>query len=284
MIQRDHNQDKKHTERCVECKYTVFQILRKIYGKVDANYKLNVGVLPDDYKKNQYYMDILNIYKSLQDYRGHQLFIKSKTLPRCDFFIHEPGFILEFDESQHFTIPRKISLEQYPQNMSSGFNTRKWIELSNEINAKDNNPIYRDEQRAWYDSLRDLLPLVLGLEPTVRIIAKDFKWCSLNPDNPLDIERFKEILGNIPTAKRTVDTGDINMGKISANDELVSKLRGDRRERMTSICIPLPDKDQTNLIDLSGKIGTKKTELARMAIRFALYHPDFPETVKRAIE
>ena len=48
-----------------------------------------------------------------------------------------------------------------------------------EIRAYDNDPPYRDEQRAWYDTLRDFIPEMKGFLPTVRVFAKDLAWCSL---------------------------------------------------------------------------------------------------------
>jgi hypothetical protein len=27
-----------------------------------------------------------------------------------------------------------------------------------------------------------------------RVFMKDFQWCSLNPEKPLDVEKFKEIM------------------------------------------------------------------------------------------
>lgn len=130
----------------------------------------------------------------LQNYRGFKRFVRTKTLPRCDFFILNPGFILEFDESQHFTIPRKITLELYPENFKLGFNRERWIKLCKKINARDNDPPFRDEQRAWYDTLRDFLPALLGLKPTVRLFVRDFVWCSLDPDNPSDVKKFERFL------------------------------------------------------------------------------------------
>jgi len=70
------------------------------------------------------------------------------------------------------------------------------MRLCEKINAKDNDPPYRDEQRAWYDTLRDFLPSILGLNPTIRLYAKDFVWCSLNSDNPEDVEKFRRIIEN----------------------------------------------------------------------------------------
>jgi hypothetical protein len=105
----------------------------------------------------------------------------------------DSGFILEFDESQHFTSARKITLELYPD-LTLGFDRRKWIELCLSIDAKDNSPPYRDEQRAWYDTLRDFLPELADLKPTVRLFARDLRWCSLNPDKNTDVDYFRSLL------------------------------------------------------------------------------------------
>ena len=106
--------------------------------------------------------------------------------------------ILEFDESQHFTLPRKVALEHYPEELALGFDRKMWIDLCVRIDSKDSDPPYRDEQRAWYDTLRDFLPELEGLNPTARIFAKDFEWCNLDPSNPLDVEKFKSLLYRRP--------------------------------------------------------------------------------------
>ncbi len=181
-------------ERCKECKRTVERLLEKIYGEVEANYKLYVGAHPEDFEGTPCYSQLKKIYEALQNYRGFKEFIKAKALPNCDFFVPNPGIIVEFDESQHFTIPRKITLENYPDGIKLGFDKGKWIKLCEKIKARDDTPLYRDEQRAWYDTLRDFLPLIKGLRPTIRLFAKDFAWCSLDPESPSDVEKFKQIL------------------------------------------------------------------------------------------
>ena len=181
-------------ERCPQCKETIKRLLKKIYGKVEENYKFDVGTRAEDFKGSHYYNKLREIYEVLQSYRGFKEFVKAKTLPNCDFFIPNPGFIVEFDESQHFTSHRKIAIEHYPSDLRLGFNRERWSRLCEKINAKDNDPPYRDEQRAWYDTLRDFIPAILGLKPTVRLFAKDFVWCSLDPDDPKDVERFKRMI------------------------------------------------------------------------------------------
>jgi hypothetical protein len=182
----------KHNERCPKCKERVREFLERIYGDVQTNYRFYLGTRPMDFKNTPYYGKLLEIYRALQNYRGYKEFVKAKNIPRSDFFIPDPGFIVEFDESQHFTIPRKITLELYPE-IELGYDKTKWVMLCEKINAKDNHPIYRDEQRAWYDTLRDFLPLIKGLKPTVRVFAGDFVWCNLNPDNPSDLKKIESI-------------------------------------------------------------------------------------------
>lgn len=184
----------RHDERCPECKRTIEAMLRKIYGKIEVNYKFETGTKPEDYKDTSLYPKLKEIFFELQGYRGHKDFVRSQTLPHCDFFILNPGFIVEFDESQHFTACRKISLSKYPESLELGFEREKWIKLCEIFDAKDNDPPYRDEQRAWYDTLRDFIPAIKGLKPTVRLLSRDFRWCSLNPRISSDAERFKAIL------------------------------------------------------------------------------------------
>ena len=184
----------RHDERCSKCKKTVEAMLRNIYGRVLRNYRFELGTKPDDYRDYHFYKDIVVIFRILQNYRNHKDFVKEPKLPPCDFFLPEAGFIVEFDESQHFTFCRKLSLLEYPENLVVGFCLKKWINLCEVIDAKDNDPPYRDEQRAWYDTIRDFLPTTEGLKPTRRLFSRDFQWCSMNPENPYHLKIFKAIL------------------------------------------------------------------------------------------
>jgi len=187
---------KGHDERCPECKKAIEGMLKEIYGNVESNHKFEVSTNLEDYKDFPFYQKLKEILLELRKYRGYKEFVKAPTLPRCDFFVPNPGFIVEFDESQHFTLPRKISLQNYPQNPKLGFSLMKWIALCEKINAKDNDPPFRDEQRAWYDTLRDFLPELKGFEPAVRLYSKEIRWCSLNPEKPENIAKFRKLIEN----------------------------------------------------------------------------------------
>lgn len=211
-------------------------MLRKIYGEVICNFKFDSGVLPEDYIKTDFYQAIKDIFSSLKSYRGYDNFIRTSELPRVDFYIPNPGLIVEFDESQHFTSCRKETLLKYPNTLKKGFNANKWINLCKKINAKDNDPPFRDEQRAWYDTLRDFLPSIKQLKPTVRLYSKDFLWCSLNPEVKSDVKKFIMILeGEIslqeikvkedlnPTLARIVISGDWE-GDINTSKNILHKI------------------------------------------------------------
>jgi hypothetical protein len=86
---------------------------------------------------------------------------------------------VEFDEAQHFTRPRALALERYAASLNVGFSRQRWLQLCAELNRHDNSPPYRDEQRAWFDMLRDFAPACLGLQPVVRIYAGTAVWCHL---------------------------------------------------------------------------------------------------------
>jgi hypothetical protein len=183
-----------HYERCKECKERVYEILTALYGKVERNYNINLPLNENEMEKSLHYKNLMEIYSILQNYRGYSEFVRAKKLPNVDYYIKEHDFIVEFDESQHFTPLRKLALEKYPEELKIGFNKEKWINLCESINAKDNDPIYRDEQRAWYDTLRDFAPSILNLNPTIRLYSKGHIWCDLDANKEEDLEKFEKIL------------------------------------------------------------------------------------------
>ena len=117
------------------------------------------------------------VYNSLVKYRGKENFFKFGYKPQCDFVCEKRKMIIEYDEKQHFSLPRKISLETYKDEISLGFDANRWIENCEKIKAKDNDPHYRDEQRAFYDSVRDLAANQNGYR-LVRIKFNEFDLTS----------------------------------------------------------------------------------------------------------
>jgi hypothetical protein len=62
------------------------------------------------------------------------------------------------------------------------------------MNKHDNDPPFRDEQRAWYDVLRDVLPAEYDLGPTSRLLDREVAYCGLDPKNPHDLATFETLL------------------------------------------------------------------------------------------
>jgi hypothetical protein len=182
-----------HNERCRECKVRVRQLLEKIYGTVIPNYRIQLGTRPEELREHPRYSVLNEIYSALQNHRGFSEFVRAAYVD-VDFFLPEQKMIVEFDESQHFTEPRKIALSHYPSDLNNGFSRDTWMRHCDEIRAYDNDPPFRDEQRAWYDTLRDFIPEANGIRPTVRLFARDMAWCTLDPELSADIEKFRNLL------------------------------------------------------------------------------------------
>jgi hypothetical protein len=192
-----------HSGHCRACKERVCDLLTARYGECRVNVSLPWPARPDEYEHSAIGMSLQRIRAALGDLRGHRDFIKSVQVPPCDFYISNPPLIVEFDESQHFTLPRLVSLSLYPDDFKSGFSVARWQELCRQIDAHDAIPIDRDERRAWYDSLRDLVPAFHGFKPTVRLYAEEIAWCALDSASARDMEFFQLLLqGPAPAAIR----------------------------------------------------------------------------------
>ena len=104
------------------------------------------NVVEGNYKK---------LYEALSNYRGDTAFAKKGVTLRCDFVCENQKLIIEYDERQHFTEARRISLEAY-NDIPLSFDRSLWIHACQSVGAKDNAPYNRDETRAYYDSVRDI--------------------------------------------------------------------------------------------------------------------------------
>ena len=186
-----------HSEHCRACKERVRELLLANFGECRVGHRFPWPARPELYESTAIGATLKQIREALAAWRGHRNFIKSIHVPPCDFYVADPPFILEFDESQHFSRARGIALELYPKALPVKFSVARWRELCTEIDAVDDQPFDRDERRAWYDTLRDLVPIVHGFGPTVRLYQGDREWCGLDPVNSLDRAAFRALLGTI---------------------------------------------------------------------------------------
>jgi hypothetical protein len=183
-----------HSGHCRGCKEQARRLLAARYGDCHVSHSFPWPAKVQDYEHTAIGKTLWQIHTGLGDLRGYRDFSKSAQVPPCDYYISSPPFILEFDESQHFSHARLVSLMLYPAEFRAGFSISRWRELCLEINAQDDQPPDRDERRAWYDVLRDLVPTVHGFYPTVRLYAGEFAWCSLNSESAKDRDIFASIL------------------------------------------------------------------------------------------
>ena len=99
--------------------------------------------------------DYQPLYNALAAYRGNKGFAKKNVTLRCDFVCESRKLIIEYDERQHFSEARRISLLSY-QGIPMAYDRDLWIQACVDIQARDNQPADRDEIRAYYDSVRDI--------------------------------------------------------------------------------------------------------------------------------
>lgn len=191
-----------HSQHCRDCKLRVRELLAVLYGDCQVNHAFGWPSEPAAYRGTQVGETLACVFDSLCRHRGYENFIRTPKMPPCDYYVSRPGFIVEFDESQHFTEPRRVTLGCYTPDLPVGFDLGEWARLCEFWNCHDPTPQDRDERRAWYDCLRDLLPCHYGLEPTIRLYAGAFAWCSLRPDSPADRRRFESLIRGSQTADR----------------------------------------------------------------------------------
>ncbi len=144
--------DRLHSDHCRACKERVGELLTAIYGACRVNASFPWSSRPQDYDHTPIGELLQRIRAALATWRGHGDFIRAAIMPPCDFYVDDPPFILEFDESQHFARARLITLELYPETAELGFSVQRWRELCRTIAAVDDEPFDRDERRAWYDT------------------------------------------------------------------------------------------------------------------------------------
>lgn len=152
------------------------QIVARHWGMVETEKKFPTICVPDFNSLKTQDPSLGNILHAIQARRGIEVKGQFNRELAFDFYVPKVNLVIEFDERQHFTPLRAVSLLAYPDDVKLGFDRERWISLSEQIKAGDNSPIYRDEQRAFYDSIRDLCAPRFGLKPVVRIFEADVLW------------------------------------------------------------------------------------------------------------
>jgi hypothetical protein len=191
-------------------KQALFDLLKKLFGTVECEVEFPWLVVP---KTDELKEPVSSIFQPLQTMRGFSTFAGAGRSLRCDFYIPSQKMIVEYDERQHFTIQRAKTLELYLPDISLDFDRQEWIKSCNSIKATDPNPPYRDEQRAFYDSLRDILAAQNGYR-LVRFRQGDFDWTSHDAETKV-ISVFSTTVPVIPCASQSVEKSASEIRKIA---------------------------------------------------------------------
>lgn len=158
------------------------------------------------------------LYDALSSYRGDTTFAKKNITLRCDFVCESQKLIIEYDERQHFSEARRISLESY-RDIPVLYDRSLWIKACKDIGARDNAPVNRDEIRAYYDSIRDiacyehgykLLRIMHGqidfesddaTEQLSRLLTKALRNCTIDKSGVSDSASIEQHLKKAPFIK-----------------------------------------------------------------------------------
>ena len=168
---------KRHNQRCKECKVRIEELLIQIYGEVKPNHNLKIPAKSEDYTESIYSKDLDAIHKALQEHQGYKNFVRAKNyIAPVDFYVPEPGLIVEFDESQHFTALRKKALSLYPKDLKLGFDRDRWQDLCSIENQHDNHILPRLLVRR---DINLLSPYLVPTVPNQVAMVVVVLWCSL---------------------------------------------------------------------------------------------------------
>lgn len=164
--------------------------------------------------------DYENLYKALYEYCGDKDFWKKNVKLRCDFVCESEKLIIEYDERQHFSEARKVSLLAYPD-VPLYYDKQLWIRTCDEIKAKDKNPVNRDIVRAFYDSIREIESSKHGYK-LVRIMHGQIDFKSEGAE-----EKLRDLLNKKPVNIRNYYgnyRGGLKIGLYLQTDELKNKV------------------------------------------------------------
>jgi len=152
------------------------RILAERWGEVETERRFDNLCVPDLGDRASLDPVLRRVLEAIESHRGKQVQGRKGHRLAFDLYLPAARVGIEFDERQHFTPLRAAALRAYPADAPLGFDRKRWIALSEEIRAGDNSPEYRDEQRAFYDAIRDLGAPGIGLRPVVRVFEEDVKW------------------------------------------------------------------------------------------------------------
>ena len=191
-------------------------LLQKEIGILETEKQFDWLKTPEHRNLTNDYGEIIH---SLENYRNHKRFFKPNYKLSCDFVIEQKKIIIEYDERQHFTEARKLTLLKYPTGLEFYFSLEDWIKYCDKTKAKDNDPIDRDEKRAFYDSVRDIEAAKHGYK-LFRIKHGEFDWSNSNAkEYLLDLLKFSGKVKSEKTIKQS-ESNEYKIGRLVFTNEI----------------------------------------------------------------
>lgn len=138
----------------------------------------------------EYYDAVMALYTELEGVWENTTAKTDGYLTPDAYFPEPHHFIFEFDELQHFTQYREQTFQFYPTNIPLGYAPQKYCQFCQQHHtaalAKGPDRFRRRTadfpytngraaQRAFFDTFRDWLPPLHGLNPTVRLAEFEVK-------------------------------------------------------------------------------------------------------------
>ena len=221
----------------VSQKNAIQRLLQKYCGHIETEKKFEWLKTPN---QENLPIEYSHIVTALSEYRNQNGFQKSNYQLLCDIVIEDQKLIIEYDENQHFSKARQITLENYPPTIKLHFSKEAWIKACEKINAKDNSPIDRDEKRAFYDTVRDFEAYRNGYK-LVRIKHGDIDWETVGAEKHLmhivsvavkqnEIKMKHKIARLIVTGKQYDKNGNPNFSELG---KLIEKFLATEYQKRT---------------------------------------------------
>src|SRR5438034_558017 len=100
----------RHPHSCPQCKRVFALLLKAVAGEVLEQHNLGLSAQLESFRGAAQYDVLRSIHSALQQHRGYETFVGKPRLRGVDYFLPQYRVAVEFDESQHFTAPRRLTL------------------------------------------------------------------------------------------------------------------------------------------------------------------------------
>ena len=188
---------RRHSERCRACKIRVRELLERLYGTCSVNHRFRWRTSLARLPRNPDRTNVAQRRRRAEGVSG----IRRRRL--CESRLSgtlrllgspTPGSSLSSTKASTSLVRGNSRSRRIRRNNRWVSRRSAGLHYVEHHDATDNDPEFRDEQRAWYDTLRDLVPPLEGLQPTVRLYARDREWCSMDPDNSDHLKTFSDLI------------------------------------------------------------------------------------------